>query len=172
MNTDDRALAGLIAELRGLLAKATPVPWGAQGTQTEGEDRGVGIIGLRLDEAGESMFTPTNGIVAAALPCPTEIDDNDYTRVEANAALLVGAVNALPTLLDRLEAFHVKPVVGDVEAVTKAILFSDSGSTEGWEDNVSLGQAAIEAMPQEGRAVAALRSMLDVAPIPGEGTEK
>ena len=114
MNTDDRALAGLIAELRGLLAKATPVPWGAQGTQTEGEDRGVGIIGLRLDEAGESMFTPTNGIVAAALPCPTEIDDNDYTRVEANAALLVGAVNALPTLLDRLEAFHAKVVVGAI----------------------------------------------------------
>jgi len=52
-------------------------------------------------------------------------------------------------------------VSGAVEAVTKAILFADCGSTEGWEDNVSLGKAAIEAMPQEGWAVAALRDVAD-----------
>lgn len=48
-----------------------------------------------------------------------------------------------------------------VEAITKAILFADSGSTEGWEDNVSLGEAALAAMPQEGWAIAALRDVVN-----------
>jgi hypothetical protein len=62
----------------------------------------------------------------------------------------------------RLEALQAQPVgEGVIEVVTKAILFADSGSTEGWEDNVALGQAAIEAMPQEGWAVAALRDVVD-----------
>jgi hypothetical protein len=34
-----------------------------------------------------------------------------------------------------------------IESFTKAILFEDSGSIEGWEDNLNLGQAAFNAMP-------------------------
>jgi hypothetical protein len=34
---------------------------------------------------------------------------------------------------------------GEVEAVTKAILFAECGSTEDWEENTELGQAAIKA---------------------------
>ena len=30
-----------------------------------------------------------------------------------------------------------------VEAVAKAIMFEDSGSTEGWQDNTNLAEAAI-----------------------------
>lgn len=82
-----------IAALEAAEAKATPGFWEAQATQRDGEDRGVCIIGLRLGDDDKPLYTPTNGIVAAALPSPTEIDDNDYERVEANAALIVALRN-------------------------------------------------------------------------------
>lgn len=34
-----------------------------------------------------------------------------------------------------------------IAAFTKAILFEDSGSIEGWQDNLNLGEAAFNAMP-------------------------
>lgn len=116
-------------KLKELLAKATPVPWEAQGTQREGEDRGVGIIGLRLDDHGVPMFTPTNGIVAAALPCPIEIDADDYERVEANAALIVAAVNSLAGLIAEAER---------VDALTQALDPFISGSVASVTDDESI----------------------------------
>lgn len=93
-------MAVLVERLRALLAKATPGPWQAQ--QPDTVDVLVPIIGLRLDDQGKPMETPTNGLVGGAMLYPTEIDAEDYERAEANAALMVAAVNALPALLDAL----------------------------------------------------------------------
>lgn len=46
------------------------------------------------------------------------------------------------------------------KVVTKAILFEDCGSTEGWEDNTNLGQAAVNAVLQSPE-VQAWRAMSD-----------
>jgi len=76
MNTDDRALADLIADLRGLLAEASKRPWARCYPSV---DRIV---------TGGTLWCGQNR--------------------EADEALIVATVNALPTLLDRLEAFHAK----------------------------------------------------------------
>jgi len=99
MNTDDRALANLIAELRGLLAKATePGP----------------PEGLVDSDSAERPMCSTNAMVWR--------DYYDRRNKAANAL-----VSELPTLLDRLEAFHAKPVVGrwpDRESIADAFLLS------------------------------------------------
>ena len=77
-----------LEELERLLAKATPGEWIAQSTDTEGPDYGVCIVAENL-----------GGLVAAALPWPTEIDKGDFARVEANAALIVALRNAAPSLI-------------------------------------------------------------------------
>lgn len=69
----------------------TPLPWEAQVLETE-KDPGVYIVGSNL-----------GGLVCAALPWPTEIESGDYSRVEANAAFIVQAVNSLHRLVEALE---------------------------------------------------------------------
>lgn len=68
----------------------TPLPWEAQVLETE-KDPGVYIVGSNL-----------GGLVCAALPWPTEIESGDYSRVEANAALIVQAVNSHHDLIEAL----------------------------------------------------------------------
>lgn len=68
----------------------TPLPWKAQVLETE-YDPGVYIVGSNL-----------GGLVCAALPWPTEIDSGDYSRVEANAAFIVQAVNSHHDLIEAL----------------------------------------------------------------------
>lgn len=109
--THQQEVPELVERLRGLLAKATTLPWQAQ--QPDTVDVFVPIIGVRLDDQGQPMETPTNGLVGGAMLYPTEIDAEDYERAEANAALMVGAVNALPTLLAALE--HQSPSPGGEE---------------------------------------------------------
>ena len=70
----------------------TPLPWEAQVLETE-NDPGVYIVGSNL-----------GGLVCAALPWPTEIESGDYSRVEANAAFIVKAVNSHHRLVEALEA--------------------------------------------------------------------
>lgn len=70
----------------------TPLPWAAQVLETE-NDPGVYIVGSNL-----------GGLVGAALPWPTEIESGDYSRVEANAALIVHAVNSHHDLIEALRA--------------------------------------------------------------------
>lgn len=70
----------------------TPLPWEAQVLETE-NDPGVYIVGTNL-----------GGLVGAALPWPTEIESGDYSRVEANAAFIVHAVNSHHRLVEALEA--------------------------------------------------------------------
>jgi len=78
----------------------TPGPWACQPVETCGPDYGVSIVGLRLNENGAPLETPTNGIVGAALPHPTEVDSGDYSRVIANA----NQMKASPDLYDALAA--------------------------------------------------------------------
>ena len=68
----------------------TPLPWEAQVLETE-NDPGVYIVGSNL-----------GGLVCAALPWPTEIESGDYSRVEANAAFIVHAVNSHHDLIEAL----------------------------------------------------------------------
>jgi hypothetical protein len=91
MNTDDRALADLIAELRGLLANATPQPWVPNHEQPGAY--------ARIETEAHGYFND-GWVIASELLGPD---------ADANIALIVKAVNALPKLLDRLEAFHAKP---------------------------------------------------------------
>jgi hypothetical protein len=81
-------------------SKATTRPWCAQ----QPEEDGVFIIGLRLDEKGNPYDTPTNGLVAAALPWPTELVAGDMSRCEANAAIIVKAVNSYDVMLEALKS--------------------------------------------------------------------
>lgn len=69
--------------LAALSAKATQGEWLTQATDTVGPDYGVGIVADNL-----------GGLVSAALPWPTEIDNGNFSRVEANAAFIVALVNA------------------------------------------------------------------------------
>lgn len=97
MSTDDRALADLIAELRGLLAKATPGRWAhwPNGHPT--------IIAVPEDRGWGHKEAIANGKVIADFPF-----SGNHTN---DSALTAAAKEALPTLLDRLEAFHAKPQI-------------------------------------------------------------
>ena len=66
--------------------KHTPGPWTAQGVDDDG------AVFIVADNLG--------GLVGAALPWPTELDGEDFSRVEANARLIA----ATPDLLAALEA--------------------------------------------------------------------
>ncbi|PBB75173.1 hypothetical protein CK227_10295 [Mesorhizobium sp. WSM4308] len=71
----------------------TPGPWLSQGICYEGEERGsCGIIGDNL-----------GGLVGVALPWPTELDEGNFPRVEANARLIAAAPEMLAAL-KQLEA--------------------------------------------------------------------
>lgn len=95
----ERALA-LVPKLEGLLEKATCPPW--QLMAPDEVDVFVPIIAVHLGEDGQPLHTPTRGLVGGANLYPTEVDAEDYTRAIANAALIVQAVNDLPTLLSAL----------------------------------------------------------------------
>jgi len=103
--------------LRKALVTGTPLPWFALDFEPEYPLDGVCIIGLRLDADGSPMHTPTNGLVACATLLPTEVDALDAERAEANAALIVAAVNAAPALLDEVETLRAQneALVGALE---------------------------------------------------------
>jgi hypothetical protein len=82
-----------------MTAMHTAGPWVCEPTDSEGPDYGVSIIAVDLGEDGLPLFSPTRGLVGAALPWPTEIDSGDMSRVEANANLMASA----PALLEALE---------------------------------------------------------------------
>lgn len=78
----------------------TPGPWSWQYT----------------DENGECFVIAKNigGLVGAALPWPTEIDERDFRRVIANASLIAAA----PELLDALKS--AAAAIGDWSRPTGA----------------------------------------------------
>lgn len=100
--------------LRTLLAKATKGPWEVDTEQSEGEygsapDTHTGyedfLIGAEINGKWATLLTTEN----ATEKLIDEDYDEDYHRAwdmigEANSALVVAAVNALPSLLDRIEA--------------------------------------------------------------------
>jgi hypothetical protein len=87
---DVRPLPELIAELRELLAKATPGPW------REDKARGFWFIAPHPKGGWWNVGDCTYGRARGGL-APTPL------RAEANAALIVALVNAAPTLLAALE---------------------------------------------------------------------
>jgi hypothetical protein len=66
--------------------KSTPRPWEADQPDNDADypDRGAAFITAR-----------GCGLVGAALPLPTELESGDFSRVQANARLIVEAVNSL-----------------------------------------------------------------------------
>lgn len=94
MNTNPTpdALADLIAELRWLLAKATPAPW-----EWDIYARGYCLVGRpgKLSSARQ----------------PVKI-----SHAHDDGKLIAKGVSALSTLLDSLEAFHAKPGNGNAAA--------------------------------------------------------
>lgn len=100
--------------LRALLAKATKGPWEVDTEQSEGEygsapDTHTGyedfLIGAEINGKWATLLTTENSTEKLI----DEDYDEDYHRAwdvigEANSALVVAAVNALPSLLDRIEA--------------------------------------------------------------------
>lgn len=83
----------------------TPTPWEAQDIEDEGPDRGfVFIIGSNL-----------GGLVGSAMPWGTELDSGDFSRVQANAAFIVRAVNQHASLLQCAEALRALMKVLDHE---------------------------------------------------------
>ncbi len=137
-------------ELGGSGDKAghTPTPWQAQKPLDVEGDHGIAIIGLRLNDDGIPMLTPTNGLVAIACQLPTEIDDGDFTRALANAAFIVRACNNHYALLEALSAYRrvMLPIAMTLAqnelcnepSADDAVLFSFMGS--GASDQVTVGE--------------------------------
>jgi hypothetical protein len=99
---------GLVERLRGLLAKATPVPWE--------------FDGCSLSDFGREY------------PCsmsmewiPNTFDSDDDAREKENGELMAAAVNALPALLDELEALRTRDeasrssTTGEVERAVRDV---------------------------------------------------
>lgn len=80
--------------------------------------------------------------------------DSFKTPAEAIAALIDWNIKVAtdPAVNGGYKLVPIDPTAQDiagreiVEAITKAILFEDCGSTEDWQDNLNLGKAAIRAM--------------------------
>lgn len=90
----------------------TPTPWEVQDIESEGDERGEAfIIGVNL-----------GGLVGAALPWPTETDSGDFSRVAANARLIVRAVNCHADLLSALKDLRAL-----VRGEAPSLLNEDSG---------------------------------------------
>jgi len=104
------------------MSEHTPTPWEVQ-DYSESDD-GVGIIGLRTND-GAPYSSPTNGLVAWATLHPTEMDENDPTRAQANAAFIVKAVNNHERMVEALKriAAHDGGYAGDIarDALTDLI---------------------------------------------------
>lgn len=84
----------LAEQLEALAAKATPGLWLKQ--PNDEVDMFVPIIADNL-----------GGLVGGAMLWPTEIENDDFTRAEANAALIVALRNNLPAIITALkEADH------------------------------------------------------------------
>lgn len=111
-------------ELRALLAKATPGPW----------EVSAAICGQHHTETVSVYHVDTSKgcrhiheVVEAGCKC------GDDAISEANAALIVAAVNALPALLDRLDS-----LAGENERLGAAL----DDANAGWRDERRRASAA------------------------------
>ena len=92
-------------------------PWKSQGQEPDG----VYIIGLRTDKDGVPYDNPTNGLVGAALPFPTELDSGDFTRVLTNAALIAAAPDLARLVLEKeKEIAELKAAALDIVSLCSA----------------------------------------------------
>lgn len=111
--------------------KHTPTPWEAQpidADKSAGGDIGAAcIVGSNL-----------GGLVAAALPWPTEIDSGDFSRVKANAAFVVRAINSHEPMLKALK---------EARAMLQVVSLDDADEdySASWNKGVAEIDAAIAA---------------------------
>ena len=119
MNTARQsARQNTIDELRRLLAEATPGPW-----ETDEFDPGTVTV-LQSSPKTEAL-------------CVADLADGATDRPDANAALIVAAVNALPALLR----------VAEAAAVVCDPMVEGAGGDRWWEEHAALRDAlnALEA---------------------------
>ena len=93
--------------LRALLKRATQTPWRQDGTE-------ITVVGSTLGvDGGETV------VAECTLPdCIVVANEDREEQEERNAALIVGAVNALPGLLDAAErAERAEARVRELEAI-------------------------------------------------------
>lgn len=66
----------------------TPGPWVTQPVVPHGDEAGCMFV------VAENL----SGVVGVAVPCPTELDSGDFSRVEANGRLIAAAPDLLAAL--------------------------------------------------------------------------
>lgn len=116
--------------LRKLVERATPGPW-AQG---EGSGQGATTYVYEVDGAGQQH--------SAIAACFLEGVDRAYTARCANAALIVAAVNALPSLLDTTEeAERLRKRVAELEEGLRP--FAEIARGEVWERFIADSQMVL-----------------------------
>ncbi len=123
-----------LVALRELLAKATPGPWEVDTEKSEGNygsgpdcHSGFQVSAIIGGADGKTLFDALNS--DACIVDEEGPDEDGYyyawdTVSDTNAALIVAAVNALPKLLDRIEADakRIAELEAENERLRKALL--------------------------------------------------
>lgn len=135
-----------VAELRELLAKATPGAW-----HVVRYGDGDSLV-ICMDEEGDRRiaFMATPGCRDAAKR------KKSWNEIKSNAQLIATAINTLPSILDRLEAYE-RAAKGDVADILKRLCAVETtshgpvGIPESWYRNPDGPEAAdlIEALTAE-----------------------
>lgn len=148
-----------LAELRRLEAAATPAPWSG----SKGLDSGCRVVRPR-----KALYGVDLGWYIAT--CHVSPSDGD--NAAENAALIVAARNALPALLDRLEAAEYgvnriqsfqppgSPPPGDISVLVEWILGSIQDRAKAAERERD--EARAEALEQEEAKECAYQKMYDL----------
>lgn len=161
-------------ELRAALAQAPAVPEGQRLVPVEPTEAMVlaGYEAMMEWDARTGDDLCIENVYAAMLaaaptpPAATAASSDEEILAclrplyDSDQAARMGAADDLRTVHTFLQRYGQAPAASAepvelVEAVTKAILFEDSGSTADWRDNTNLGQAAIRAYATAVRAAIA-----------------
>lgn len=120
-----------LASLEALAKAATPGKWRSQGVSlTRDADYGCAFV---VAEYG--------GLVAAALPYPTELDDDNFPRVEANAAYIAAAnPAALLSLIE--ENKRMREALGEVVGADDYL--AGTGFRDAFPEAIQKARAALE----------------------------
>ena len=146
-----------VAGLRGLVAKATPGPWDVWRERTDTRDDAVAELTAQVESA--ELFAGAVFLLNADGKCPALTGCGPTS--EANAALIVAAVNALPALLEAAEANA--GLEGEVERKLRERVEKALDRAEN-----RLGHVSIDAMEGDNLAVTLCSHFDDPDQEPGE----